>query len=132
MRRHWSSRLFSACLAVWFVLSVGEPSFVHLCPMHGGGAVEHAGMGGAHAHGAHGHGAHRGAANDSPTSDHHAHHCSCISCCIGAGAAALAAPPVSLPDAVAFDANAPIVTPETLPRLAPPYTLPLATGPPRV
>lgn len=127
MPRHWSSRLFSACLAVWFVLSVGEPSFVHLCPTHGGAAAEHAGMGGAH-----GHGAHHGGANQSPTPGHHAHHCSCISCCIGAGAAALAARPVSLAEAIAFDENAPIATPDTLPRLAPPHSLPLATGPPRV
>jgi hypothetical protein len=126
MRHHWSSRLFSACLAVWFVLSVGEPSFVHLCPMHGGAAAEHAGTASAHSHGAH----HAGV-NDSPAPGHHTHHCSCISCCIGAGAAALAAQPVSLADAITFDANAPHGTPHTLPRLAPPHTLPLATGPPR-
>jgi hypothetical protein len=125
MRRHWSSRLFSACLAVWFVLSVGEPSFLRLCPAHGGAAGPHD-MGGAHGHAMHG-----GPTNDSPTPAHHAHHCSCISCCVGSGSASPAPPPVSLADAIAFVASTQLATSETLPRLAPPYTLPLATGPPR-
>jgi hypothetical protein len=36
MRGSWWHRLLSALLAVWFVLSVAEPAWLHACPMHGG------------------------------------------------------------------------------------------------
>lgn len=124
MPRHWSVRVLRAFVALWFVLSVGEPSVVHFCPMHGGMLAELAGaspmagmaMPGPH----HGNG-----------SSHH--HCTCIDSCDAAGAAAvLPSLHVSLTPATWTLAATPVATTaESLPRPAPPNAQPPGTGPPR-
>lgn len=145
MPRHWSVRVLRAFLALWFVLSVGEPSIVHFCPMHGGllgelaaapGRMHMSGMGmpGRAASGRqlptrapdrH--------ATDQPTAPQAHHHCTCIACCMGAGtAAALPALHVTLGAPAYTVAVAPAApSAETLPRPAPPHAQPPGTGPPR-
>ncbi len=134
MSRHWSVRVFRAFLALWFVLSVGEPSVVHFCPMHGGllgelrGMPPMADMPGMAGMRMSTDGAHRRSGSRSQP-----HHCTCIDSCVGAGAAAVL-PPMHVAIApVAWTATAiPIVaTAEILPRPAPPHAQPPGTGPPR-
>ena len=126
MSRNWSASVLRALLAFWFVLSVGEPSVAHRCPMHGGMLIEQASPSPMAGHmGAHdGHGRH-----DSGTQ---VHHCTCIDCCVGATATALPVVELSLAPATHILVAVPALpSADVLPRPAPPHARPLATGPPR-
>ena len=115
-----------ALLALWFVLSVGEPSVAHRCPMHGGALTEPASPSAMAGHMA-AHDSHRG---HDPGA--HSHHCTCIDCCVGSCAAALPPVELSLAPATHLLVAAPLMpSADVLPRPAPPHTQPLATGPPR-
>jgi hypothetical protein len=142
MPRQLATRVLRALLAVWFVLTVGEPSVLRTCPKHASAAAELAEAGfdslapshpsahAAHAAGDH-HGAH-GARTNAPAPSHHQHHCTCINCCVGAASAALAAPHVQLAPAqvVAVAAHRPSW--RDVPAFQePPHLLPPGTGPPR-
>jgi len=133
MRRLYLARVLRALLAVWFVLSVGEPSVVHICPMHASAAAELAADGhGEPAHHAAGHHAEHGASSHSHSTGQHQHHCTCINCCVGSAASALAASSVQLqtPHVVAVVAQLP--SRDGVRALeAPPHLLPPSTGPPR-
>lgn len=126
MSRHWSAPVLRVVFALWFVLSVGEPSVAHRCPMHGGMLMEHASpsaMAGQMA-----------AHDEHPSHDSGAqgHHCTCIDCCVGASVAALPALELSLAPATHVLVESPAFpSADVLPRPAPPHARPLATGPPR-
>jgi len=141
MPRLFVIRVFRALLAVWFVLSVGEPSVVHICPMHASAAAElaEAGIGDtamAHgsremAHHAARHAGH-GSSTDSHSSGQHQHHCTCISCCVGSATSILAATPPRLVTPPVVTVAARRVTRADLLALEdPPHLLPPGTGPPR-
>jgi hypothetical protein len=143
MRRDLMLRVLRALLAVWFVLTVGEPSVVHICPMHASAAAELAdgpfgtaqaapGRADAADH-ASGHHAGHGALHHSHAPGHHAHHCTCISSCVGSASLVLA------PAGYRFEAPAlvavfePAALPGDVAALEdPPHLLPPGTGPPRV
>lgn len=141
MPRAWSVRVARAFVALWFVLSVGEPSVVHFCPMHGGilgelrGASPMADMvmeGSAARHRTTR--SQRAETGDARHGEDHQaqhHHCTCINCCVGADAAALPSVHVELAPATWTLAAAPAASAETLPRPAPPHAQPPGTGPPR-
>ena len=141
MPRDLTSRVFRAILAVWFVLSVGEPSVVRICPMHASAAAELAdGDAGGMAvapqtnpeHGAHGHHAPHGASSHSHSSGGHAHHCTCIGCCIGCASSALAATRLQIETPKIVAVVATTVSPsDVLSVQGPPHLLPPGTGPPR-
>lgn len=126
MSRHWSAPVLRALLAFWFVLSVGEPSVAHRCPMHGGAFAEQASPSAMAGHMA-AHDSHR-----SHGSGERGHHCTCIDCCVGASAVALPATELSLAPAThVVVAALTFPSADVLPRSAPPHARPLATGPPR-
>lgn len=135
MPRDFATRILRALLAVWFVLSVGEPSVVHFCPMHASAAAELASMGlGEASHHAAGHHTHHGMAGESRSPDHHQHqhHCTCIDCCVASASSALAASAVQMeaPRVVVIVAPSPSRT-DVLPLDEPPHLRPPSTGPPR-
>src|SRR6185503_607159 len=70
MKRHWSGRLLSASLALWFGLATLGPQ-AHQCPVHDGLSVPTV----AHASGH--------ASHDAPNSHQH---CTCPQACCPAGA----------------------------------------------
>lgn len=130
MPRHWSVRVLRGLLALWFVLSVGEPSIVHFCPMHGGllgelaGRAVHASMSGMDMPDMSG--------TSMPAAPTAHHHCTCISCCVGAGATALPGERVALGPATWTLAAAPLgASAQRLPRPGPAHAQPPGTGPPR-
>jgi len=141
MPRSFATRVFRALLAVWFVLSVGEPSVVHICPMHASAAAELAEAGmvdvamghgaGEMAHHAAHHAGH-GLSTDSHSTGQHQHHCTCISCCVGSATSVLAATPPRLetPAVLAAVAKRPPRA-DVLALEDPPHLLPPGTGPPR-
>lgn len=145
MRRHWFARLLSGCLAVWFTLSVGEPSFARVCPMHSsamatradmdgmpGMAPDHGDAGDAGDHAQRG-AQHRAPGGHSQSPTGRAHHCSCIDCCVGAGNSGLAATPVAFVTAGATQAVERVSAGAPwLPRSTPAHALPPGTGPPRI
>ncbi len=115
MIRHWSIRLLSASLALWFGLAMAGTQ-THRCPVHDGPTAPAA----AHATGH--------ASHDAPKNHEH---CSCPQACCPAGVA------VALPTIAARwrAASAPVVVAavvlphEVLPR-APRHLLPFALAPP--
>lgn len=134
MHRHWLGRILSACLAIWFAVSVGEPSFTDVCPVHGGASVEHGAMDGmlGMAETGSGRADHEHAADHTRSPAGHGHHCGCINCCVGAGATAIGSARLAFVlDVAAYGVRTSPVMAEALPRPAPPHTLPLGTGPPR-
>ena len=139
MPREFATRALRALLAVWFVLSVGEPSVVHFCPMHASAAAELAyarmspfAMQRDAAHGAAGHHAQHGASSHSQSSGQHQHHCTCIDCCIASASSALVATGVELPTTPVVAVLERLPSSNGLPALeAPPHLLPPSTGPPR-
>lgn len=123
MRRDLISRMLRALLAVWFVLTVGEPSVVHICPMHSSAAAELAA----------GHHAGHSTSHHSHSAGQHAHHCTCISCCVGSASSALAPSGYRLEAPALVAAFAPPTLPsDAVPLEDPPHLLPPGTGPPRV
>ena len=141
MRRDLIPRVLRALLAVWFVLTVGEPSVVHICPMHASAAAELAdadagGMpmatGMVAEHAMRGHHPRHGTSGHSHSSGGHAHHCTCISCCIGCNSTALAATRVQIePPAVVVAVATTVSANGLLAVEDPPHLLPPETGPPR-
>ena len=137
-------RVLRALLAIWFVLSIGEPSVVRICPMHATAAAELADadlgampgpMGSEEAaHHAGGHHASHGAPTHSHSSQQHHHHCTCINSCVGSASSALLAATrvqVEAPAVVAVVDQA--ASPSDGPALdEPPHLLPPGTGPPRI
>jgi len=115
MKRHWSTRLFSASLALWFGLALLGPQ-AHQCPVHDG-------VPGSTAAHVSGHTSH-----DAPKSHEH---CSCPQACCPAGVTvALPAAVVRWTPAAAPIANAvPALRRAILPA-APRYLLPFALAPP--
>jgi hypothetical protein len=116
MKRHWSTRVLAASLALWFGLAMVGPE-LHQCPLHDAPSAPAAG---AHA----GHGSH-----DAPQQHQH---CSCPQACstVGVGVAlpgtsfrwtAVAAPVAT---------TAPVFYRVVLPT-APRHLLPFALAPPR-
>lgn len=134
MLRDVTTRVLRALLAVWFVLSVGEPSVVRICPMHASAAAElaDAGLGGMAHHSA-GHHAHHDASGHSHSSREHQHHCTCIDCCVASSPSALAARGVELETLRIVAVVAPLPSSNGFAALAEPaHLLPPSTGPPRV
>ena len=136
-------RVLRALLAIWFVLSIGEPSVVRICPMHATAAAElaDADLGtisrasGAEEAAHHtGHHASHGAPMHSHSSQQHHHHCTCINSCVGSASSALLAATrvqVEAPAVVAVVDQA--TSPSDGPALDdPPHLLPPGTGPPRI
>lgn len=127
------SRLFPLriLLALWFVLSVGEPSVLRACPMHASAAAELASerdMAGMAMSG------HDGTHESRSSGSHqHAHHCNCVNCCVGCSSAALhsARADVIAPASFAWTSGE-YPTPAAAPRASARYLLPPGTGPPRV
>ena len=125
------SRILRTLLALWFVLSVGEPSVLRTCPMHSSAAAELGGegdMSGMHmpgheaTHGSHSSGAH-----------HHAHHCSCVNCCVGCSCHVLHSPRAALgTPTCAVQTSVGYQTADATRRSSERYILPPGTGPPRV
>jgi len=135
MRRHWLARFLSGCLAVWFTLSVGEPSFARICPMHDSATASQDDMDGmpgmAPASGSDAQ--HHTSRDHSRSPGSHAHHCSCIACCVGADHAGMAAATVGFStDATTPGVQSILADATTLPRSAAAHTLPPGTGPPRL
>jgi hypothetical protein len=118
MKRHWSTRLFGAALALWFGLAMAGPE-LHRCPLHDVPAVPAAAPAHAAGHASHG----------APRSHQH---CSCPQACCPAGVGvALAAVPVRWTAAVAAPvADATPVLYDAVLRGAPPHLLPFALAPP--
>jgi len=115
MKRHWSARLLSACVALWFGLATLGPQ-AHQCPLHDAPVAAAAAHAASHA------------SHDAPKGHQH---CSCPQACCPAGAL------VALPAAQArwTAAPAPVVRAVVaLPRVvlprAPRYLLPVALAPP--
>jgi hypothetical protein len=116
MKRHWSTRLLGAALALWFGLSMVGPE-VHQCPLHD---LAPATAAAAHASGH--------ASHDTPKGHEH---CSCPQACCPAGVALAAAAVADRSSA----APTPVVLAElALPRVvlprAPRHLLPFALAPP--
>lgn len=124
MRRHWLIRSLASLLAIWLPLVLGEPGLVHACPMHGGPvatvSASHHGMdAGAHA------------SHDAPAGEHGHHTCTCVNTCGATGLAVLVPERPAVPVAAAVSVAVAPQSPETtFPRLAAPYFLPFANGPP--
>lgn len=117
MKRHWSTRLFGASLALWFGLAMVGPE-VHQCPLHD---VPNAPAAAAHLTG---HTSH-----DAPKSHEH---CTCPQAC-GPTGVGVALATVSLrwtPAAAPVVAAAPVAHCEVLPG-ATPHLLPFALAPPQ-
>jgi hypothetical protein len=94
MRRTRWSRAFSAVMAVWLVVSLSEPSFLHSCLVHDGARGAHS----SHAAAPHSGHHHSSADSESPTKNDrdHGHSCTCLGHCCGAAPIGLAAIPASL------------------------------------
>ena len=136
-------RVLRALLAIWFVLSIGEPSVVRICPMHATAAAELADadlgtgsrpMGSEDVAHHTGHHASHGAPTHSHSSQQHHHHCTCINSCMeSASSAALAAARVQVeapPVVAVVDESA--SPSDGLALDDPPHLLPPGTGPPRI
>jgi hypothetical protein len=125
MRRHLCTRLFSAALALWYVLSWANAELVHSCPVHSGAA----GAVSTDAAGAPGQRHSLGHGGSHPGGERHA--CTCIGVCCAAGVAF--SPPTvpvhAAPAVVADVAAAPPAVPAT-PRARADHALPFANGPP--
>ena len=131
MRRVLSLRALHLLFALWFVLGVGEPSVLRLCPMHASAVAELASERDTPAAGMSGHEAvheeHPSAAH------HHAHHCNCVNCCVGCSFAALHSPHVAIGEpAFGLRASGDFAAPADAPRTSALHLLPPGTGPPRV
>jgi hypothetical protein len=116
MKRHWSARLLSASLALWFGLATMGPQ-AHQCPLHDAPVAAAAADASSHA------------SHDAPKGHQH---CSCPQACCPVGIA------VALPTvAVRWTATpAPVVlaviaTPRVVLPRAPRHLLPFALAPPR-
>lgn len=133
--------MLRAFVALWFVLSVGEPAVAHACPMHGGGLIARApipampGMAMASSADSTRFAHDRPVAQQSADHSHGeqgAHHqCTCIECCVGAGGIALSPQKLAFAVTPEVAAAAPAPAADVLPRPAPPHARPLGTGPPR-
>ncbi len=118
-------RSLAGMLAVWLPLLVGEPGVLHLCRSHDAAPVAQASA----QHDAASHHASHGPS--APGDEQQA--CTCIGGCVGsASAAAPSAAPITAVVVDIFDAPYPRSNAESLPRLAPEYSRPYTTGPPRV
>jgi len=129
VRRTSWFRPIAVLLAVWLPLIVGEPGVVHACPTHGAPAVtraQHTSVATAEHH----HAAAAQQSHDSaPSHDHH--NCTCISCCTGSVAAP--ATPVAVTTVVVARYETRSLQPgaQSPPSLAPEFSRPYPTGPPR-
>jgi len=115
MKRHWSTRLLSTTLALWFGLVMVGPQ-VHQCPLHDVPTAPTA----AHTSG---HASHDGSASRE--------HCSCPQACCPTGVGAALPAPTGRLTTVAAPVT---ITAPTFYRLVPPtaprYLLPFALAPP--
>jgi hypothetical protein len=115
MKRHWSARLLSAFLALWFGLATMGPQ-AHQCPVHDGLSVPAA----AHASGH--------ASHDAPKSHQH---CTCPQACCPAGAlVALRTVAARWTAAPAPVVLAVVATRRVVLPVAPRHLLPFALAPP--
>ena len=121
-------------MALWVALVLGEPSLVHSCPVHGGGAAavgQHGDMAGMAGHAAATHGA---PASNRDGGQRHHHACTCPGDCTSTGtgpAALLPSPDVTVDAAERLVVAAAAPTAESRrARPAPPHALPFANGPP--
>ena len=109
-------------LGCWLLLVLGEPGVVHVCPTHA--AASAMPVGGAMHHAAHRH-------DGAPSHQHQG--CTCIGCCVGAGAVALIGAAPAATFAVTLVSVVVERTPVTWLGPPPPrYGRPYPTGPPRV
>jgi len=115
MKRHWSTRVLGAALALWFGLAMVGPQ-AHQCPLHDNPTAPTAAQTSGHA------------SHDAPKSHEH---CSCPQACcptgVGVALAGVALRWTAVPAPVA--AAAPQLRRVELPR-APRHLLPFALAPP--
>jgi hypothetical protein len=124
VRRNWIVRSLASAFSVWLAVSMVEPVQLHACAMHGGLAIEQAGMHGAHGHSAAGHS--HGQHNDGKS-----HQCSCLGDCNGgSGSIGLTATAVSLFAAVVNDGSSARFDYISPALVAPQFLLPFGNGPP--
>jgi hypothetical protein len=132
MRRTSWFRPIAVLLAVWLPLIIGEPGVVHACPTHGAPVVAAASV--PHAIGSMAEHHHpsaepRSSRDSAPGHDHH--NCTCISCCVGSVAAPATKVAVTTVVVALYEIRLLQPTVQALPSLAPEFSRPYPTGPPR-
>jgi hypothetical protein len=132
MRRSSRFKPIAVLLAVWLPLIVGEPGVVHACPTHGAPAVvarsaPHAIGGMAEHH--HATAEPKSSHDSAPGHDHH--NCTCISCCVGSVAAPATQVAVTTVVVALYETRSLQPAVQALPSLAPDFSRPYPTGPPR-
>lgn len=129
MRRTRWSRALSAVMAVWLVVSLSEPAFLHSCPVHSLGSGAHRANVVLQAFATH---HHDWTDSTAPVNGHETHNCTCIGSCCCATPIGLAAPRVlaAVSEPTAFrDTGLPEYA--YLP-VAADHVLPFQNGPPAV
>lgn len=114
MLRHGLSRFLAAIFMVWFAIFMGEPSQLHLCPLHDGTAshASHATMPG----------------HDLP--GHAGHHCTCAGTCCSANSVAVPRVATSIGPAVEIADQLLSLARESRAVTAPRHLHPPSLGPP--
>jgi hypothetical protein len=132
MRRTSWFRPIAILLAAWLPLIVGEPGVVHACPTHGAPAIaataaqHNATVPAGHHHASQ---AADQPHDSAPSHDHS--NCSCISCCAGSAVTPPTPAGVTTIVVAQYETRSARPAAQELPSLAPEFSRPYQTGPPR-